>query len=109
MSTPTISDYGQQWRQYKLMRNCRLVLLLAVFFVPPFLPVTEIPPQALRVGVALVVAALVLMEFRLDTWRCPRCGHWYFTKMMSGGLLKSWWVRRSLRFGEIFGRSFARQ
>jgi hypothetical protein len=99
MSSSGISDYEQQWRQYKVMRNCRLVLLLAVFFVPPFLPVAEIAPEVLRIGVAVVVGAFVLTEFWLDTWRCPRCGHWYSTKMISSGLLKSWWVRKCVHCG----------
>jgi hypothetical protein len=101
VGTAPTSDYEQEWRHYKLVRNVRNFLLVAVFFFPvwfAFLP-ANLPARTIPSTAALCVILLVLTELRLDTWRCPRCKHWYFTEMANTHILRSWWVRKCVHCG----------
>lgn len=100
MDPGPIGDYEQDWRHYKLVRNVRNVFLIVFFLLPVW--VALLPPLPVRtvlLGVAVYVVLLFLTELRLDTWRCPRCKHWYFTKMANTHVLRSWWVRKCVHCG----------
>lgn len=97
-----MQDYEQRWRHYRLLSNVRIVLIAGIFAVPfcaVFFPLPDVPPNGARLIVGVWVGTLVLIEFRLTTWRCPRCGKWFFTKMGSTGLFKSWRVKSCVHCG----------
>jgi hypothetical protein len=96
-----INDYEQEWRHYRLVRNVRNLMLVAVFLFPvwiAFLP-ANLPARTVPFAAAMCVILLCLTELRLDTWRCPRCKHWFFTKMTHTHVLRSWWVRKCVHCG----------
>jgi hypothetical protein len=102
-----MNDYEQEWRQYKLLRNCAIAFYLSIIFAPLWAPsLAEIPRISPRFSVAFWMILFVFVEVRLICWRCPRCRQWYFVSMKQGPpslILKAWYevilIKRCVQCG----------
>jgi hypothetical protein len=83
------NEYAEHWRGYKRIRN-QYLLLLACFPVVIVIGgwvdhlFQTLTSQVLFVfGGAWTMVCLVA-GFRLNAWRCPRCGKWFSCKWWYG-------------------------
>jgi hypothetical protein len=85
-----MSDYEQNWKEYKRLRNTFVVVFLGsvpVFALVGFVSVKLFHTDAPASVVAVLFFALFAFNLiRLQLWRCPRCGDWF-----SG----TWWYNKS--------------
>lgn len=91
-----MSNFAESWRQYHKRRN---LLLLAFFgFLPVVVLVELFAYDVFGNDTPAFVAAVGWMAFfavagiRFLTFRCPRCGKWFFSK----GWYHSMFARRCL-------------
>jgi hypothetical protein len=72
-----MSDYQQEWKEYRRLRTQFVLAWLGLFPVVPALLTVSYKQNIPQLGYAVVVVWIVLFfltAFRVKVWRCPRCG-----------------------------------
>jgi hypothetical protein len=91
-----MSDYAQEWLNYKRRRNQLLIVWLGLPFV--LLALMLVAPTPMLLGTSwgwrlaqaipdlLGMALSVVVYWRLRAWPCPRCGKRFFANSERRGL-----------------------
>lgn len=86
-----MAGYGDDWREYKRIRN--IFLLVFALSVPVCFSIGALSVKLFHTFAPGFAAAVVWMVFlaisgtRVNLWRCPNCGEWF-----SG----TWWYNLGL-------------
>lgn len=76
-----MSDYQQEWQEYKRLRN--QFWLVFAGYVPVCFAIALVSIKLFHTFTPAFIAALLYMGLLLFTgnrvalWRCPRCGKWF--------------------------------
>lgn len=81
-----MDDYTENWQRYRRART--ILLLVWIGYLPGVPAIAWVISKVLRreandlwIPVALVwMAAFAITGFRVQCWKCPRCGNWFSAK-----------------------------
>lgn len=79
-----MSGFDELWQEYRKRRN--LALLAFFGYTPVVLLFAVVTIRLFHITTPTFIAAFTWMAFytiaviRIQTFRCPRCGEWFFAK-----------------------------